>query len=316
MPIALLIAMLLSGSVSYAAEGSLPGDTLYPIKIHVNENVKGALALSAEAKAEHEASLAEERLTEAEELARTERLSTSTREDLKDAFLEHRSHSRAHLDELDATTSAALRAEFDSRFDRHGRHRDAFTDLGVSIEGDESVDDHDDDRQDESGESRTRTDVSASTTVSSRREDHEQESGRKDDGLRIESESGVHLEIESDRHGRSSDDEGEREDDDDRGAIVPSIVSTVVAPTPSSQGTSVKTYTLSDIASHASASSCYSAISGNVYDLTSFISGHPGGSVILSVCGKDGTALFMAQHGGAGKPASVLSSLRIGVLAN
>lgn len=62
--------MLLTGSgVSYAAEGSLPGDTLYPVKIGVNEPVREVLAVTPRAKAVWAARRVERRLEEAEALA-------------------------------------------------------------------------------------------------------------------------------------------------------------------------------------------------------------------------------------------------------
>src|SRR3989344_3616455 len=51
----LVIALMLGGGVSFAAEGSLPGDALYPVKVSVNEEVRGAITVGAEAKAEWEA---------------------------------------------------------------------------------------------------------------------------------------------------------------------------------------------------------------------------------------------------------------------
>jgi cytochrome b involved in lipid metabolism len=54
---------------------------------------------------------------------------------------------------------------------------------------------------------------------------------------------------------------------------------------------------LADIAKHAVEGNCWTAIDGSVYDLSSFTSQHPGGPVILSVCGKDGSELFHGQHG-------------------
>ena len=54
----------------------------------------------------------------------------------------------------------------------------------------------------------------------------------------------------------------------------------------------------------------------NVYDLTSYVSNHPGGaSAIAAICGKDGTAAFSGQHGGQSTPTSVLSSFKIGVFS-
>jgi cytochrome b involved in lipid metabolism len=75
------------------------------------------------------------------------------------------------------------------------------------------------------------------------------------------------------------------------------------------------TYTATDVAQHASAASCWSSIAGNVYDLTPWISQHPGGAgAILSLCGTDGTAAFMAQHGGQGRPAAELKQFLLGPL--
>lgn len=82
-------------------------------------------------------------------------------------------------------------------------------------------------------------------------------------------------------------------------------------------GTSASsTLTAAEVAAHDSAQSCYTSISGNVYDLTSWISQHPGGpEAILSLCGTDGTAAFEAQHGGERRPNEELATFKIGTLA-
>ena len=116
------------------------------------------------------------------------------------------------------------------------------------------------------------------------------------------------------------DDEDDEQDDDRGGAR------TTVAVTAASQQTSSQTqggtpsttasFTMQQVAVHNSAASCYSAISGSVYDLTPFVGRHPGGAAaIKSLCGVDGTAAFTGQHGGQGRPVSELASLKIGVLA-
>jgi cytochrome b involved in lipid metabolism len=75
-------------------------------------------------------------------------------------------------------------------------------------------------------------------------------------------------------------------------------------------------FTLAQIAQHTNATSCYSAILGKVYDLTMWINLHPGGpDKILSICGIDGTAKFMAQHHGAQKQMSILARYYIGNLS-
>lgn len=79
---------------------------------------------------------------------------------------------------------------------------------------------------------------------------------------------------------------------------------------------SVKTYTLAEIAKHPNASSCYTAVRGTVYDLTNFITEHPGGAAnILKICGKDGTSAFTRKHAGRPEPEQELAGHEIGVLA-
>lgn len=80
--------------------------------------------------------------------------------------------------------------------------------------------------------------------------------------------------------------------------------------------TSATTYTMSDVATHNNAQSCWTVVSGEVYDLTAWIGKHPGGpGAIMSLCGKDGTSAFTGQHGGQDRPEQTLASFKIGVLA-
>jgi cytochrome b involved in lipid metabolism len=75
-------------------------------------------------------------------------------------------------------------------------------------------------------------------------------------------------------------------------------------------------YTSSQVAEHNTATSCYTIISGKVYDLTLWVAMHPGGkAAILSICGIDGTAKFMAQHHGAQKQMDILARFYIGTSA-
>lgn len=89
----------------------------------------------------------------------------------------------------------------------------------------------------------------------------------------------------------------------------------VTGATAPATGSAVAMFTMADIATHNTEASCYTAISGTVYDLTSFIGRHPGGQVITKLCGADGTSMFTEQHGGQEKPEQMLASLKIGVLA-
>lgn len=82
-------------------------------------------------------------------------------------------------------------------------------------------------------------------------------------------------------------------------------------PTPTPSG-----ITYAQIAMHNSRSSCWSAINGSVYDLTSWIPNHPGGeNTILSICGKDGSGAYSNQHGDSSRVARILVGFKIGNLA-
>jgi cytochrome b involved in lipid metabolism len=76
------------------------------------------------------------------------------------------------------------------------------------------------------------------------------------------------------------------------------------------------TYTLAEVAEHNSGTSCWTAINGGVYDVTTWINQHPGGPEhILALCGTDGSAAFNGQHGGEARPAAELATFKIGMLA-
>lgn len=74
-------------------------------------------------------------------------------------------------------------------------------------------------------------------------------------------------------------------------------------------------YTMVNIATHKDISSCYTVISGSVYDITLWVNMHPGGKgAILSLCGVDGTEKFMNKHKSGTKYMSILVRYKIGLL--
>ncbi|MHB8710075.1 MAG: DUF5667 domain-containing protein [Minisyncoccota bacterium] len=84
-----LVLTLSSGGLAYAADGALPGDTLYPIKVAVVEPVRVALAASPEAKASLQMTFAERRVDEAATLAIEGKLGTSTEAALAANFIQN-----------------------------------------------------------------------------------------------------------------------------------------------------------------------------------------------------------------------------------
>lgn len=82
-------------------------------------------------------------------------------------------------------------------------------------------------------------------------------------------------------------------------------------------GTASARYRLSEVAKHKTQQDCWAAIDGSVYDLTSWISRHPGGpDKILNLCGTDATAAFRAQHDSQQRPNNQLATFRIGTLVD
>lgn len=113
---------------------------------------------------------------------------------------------------------------------------------------------------------------------------------------------------EQESEGEESENELEEE-----GPAEPPTTTTPSKPAPAEDD---GTYSMTEVRTHTSASSCWTVINGKVYDLTSWISRHPGGkSAITGLCGKDGTASFESEHEGDSKAESRLSSFLLGPLA-
>jgi hypothetical protein len=71
---AVLILILASTGVSFAAEKTLPGDLLYPVKVNVTEEVRGALITSSDAKMDWEKERVVRRVVETEILLKNDNL--------------------------------------------------------------------------------------------------------------------------------------------------------------------------------------------------------------------------------------------------
>ena len=70
--------------------------------------------------------------------------------------------------------------------------------------------------------------------------------------------------------------------------------------------------TAEQVQSHNTPADCWTIVGDGVYDMTTWISQHPGGSgPIEAMCGADGTAAFDAQHGGRDVPTTVLEGYAV-----
>ncbi len=78
MPLILILAVVIGGSTTFAAQNAVPGDFLYPVKTEFNENIRTAFAFSADSEAKVQTAILEERIEEAQNLHAAGRLSTET----------------------------------------------------------------------------------------------------------------------------------------------------------------------------------------------------------------------------------------------
>ncbi len=139
---AAFLLLIGAGGVSYAAEGAVPGDALYPVKIHVNEKVMAQFALSPEQQARLQAKQATRRLQEAECLASQARLDAETEVHLQTAFQGHARSVRRQIALLAASQETAVAGdignEFQASLEAHEsvlqRLSEANTDAGSSID--------------------------------------------------------------------------------------------------------------------------------------------------------------------------------------
>ncbi|MDQ5938956.1 MAG: hypothetical protein QG642_646 [Patescibacteria group bacterium] len=74
-------------------------------------------------------------------------------------------------------------------------------------------------------------------------------------------------------------------------------------------------YTLSQVQGHNTSADCWVIVNNKVYNLTNYITQHPGGaSAVTNLCGTNGTAAFTGQHSGSTSANNTLTAYYIGDL--
>ena len=86
---AFVLVFGLTAGTAFAAEGTLPGDLLYPVKVHVTEEVQTALAITPKAKADWQVERAGKRLEEASTLAVQGKLTDANRTEIETNLADH-----------------------------------------------------------------------------------------------------------------------------------------------------------------------------------------------------------------------------------
>lgn len=139
---ALLIALILvaGGGTSLAAQNSLPGEFLYPLKIELNEEIVSALAVSDESEASLQAKLTKERLEEAEALAANGTLTAELAADISTRLKTHQEKAEALSAKLEAKgdlkTSGNVRSTIEGTFRSYA---DVLSNLNATVSGNNGV---------------------------------------------------------------------------------------------------------------------------------------------------------------------------------
>jgi hypothetical protein len=113
-----LALVLAGGTISFAAEGSLPGDILYPVKIKINENLIAAVKFTPEDKASWEVDKTERRLTEASTLISKGSTNSAAKEEVETSFDNSSNQAQDGIKSLEnegnATTAAEIAAKLEA----------------------------------------------------------------------------------------------------------------------------------------------------------------------------------------------------------
>lgn len=118
MPTILIILSLVigvSGGTSLVATQAQPGDVLFPVKVNINEEVRGFLTLTSQGKAEWDVARAERRLEEVEELAADGMLTADARAQVETNFKAHAGRVQERIDSLTANGNIAAAASVSAR---------------------------------------------------------------------------------------------------------------------------------------------------------------------------------------------------------
>ena len=127
-----LIFIITGGAAVFASQDSLPDSILYPIKVNIVEPIRGAFNFSQESKAKYEASLATERLVEAETLASSGKLDEINEKKISTLLEDHTKSLNKILNKIDKTKSANKEVDdivnsFHSDMNEHAKNLDTIT---------------------------------------------------------------------------------------------------------------------------------------------------------------------------------------------
>lgn len=121
----LVAVLILGGGTSIAAEGALPNDALYNIKVNVNEEVRSWFAFGAESKAYYQTKRAGERLEEAQKLAVMGKLDTEAKDKIQTNLKKHVESVKKEIATIEASndlnTAIDVSENFENSLKEHSK---------------------------------------------------------------------------------------------------------------------------------------------------------------------------------------------------
>lgn len=127
----LAMVVFSAGTLSVAAQYALPGDSLYQVKVGVNEKVLSFITFSDERRAEYEVHLAQKRLEEMEIVVAANSENDDTASQVKKLLDGHIASATAHAErisqEKQSEVSAKIHSEIEASLQAHGKVLGALT---------------------------------------------------------------------------------------------------------------------------------------------------------------------------------------------
>lgn len=163
MPILIVAGVLAGGTVSFAAEYTVPGDVLYPVKVHMNEAVRGAVATTPKAKAVWDVELVGRRLEEVEKLEDKPNVPEGVKEVAREHVAEYTDRAKRHIAQFEQDEEMEDALFVATKFSETLRGHEAVLDDLVHYDSDASDEGSGDEMFD--GEATTTVKVATSTGV-------------------------------------------------------------------------------------------------------------------------------------------------------
>ena len=112
--LAVVLVVFAGTGVTLAAQQSLPGDLIYPVKTDVNEKVLSWFAVSDQAKAQYDLGLVQLRLQEAETVALQHKLDANTSQKIQALLNTHIQDIQTHIKKVQGANQLAVSVQTNS----------------------------------------------------------------------------------------------------------------------------------------------------------------------------------------------------------